>query len=36
MLVRQMREAKDLKKFKADMTNRNWLKFAQEKPYLND
>ena len=36
MLVRQMREAKDLKKFKADMTNHNWLKFAQEKPYLND
>ena len=36
MLVRQMREAKDLKKFKADMTNRNWLKFAQEKPYQND
>lgn len=36
MLVRQMRAAKDLKKFKADMTNRNWLKFAQEKPYLND
>lgn len=36
MLVRQMRATKDLKKFKADMTNRNWLKFAQEKPYLND
>ena len=36
MLVRQMREAKDLENFKADMKNRSWLKFAQEKPYLND
>lgn len=35
MLVRQMRIAKD-EPFKPDLSNRQWLKFAQDKPYLND
>lgn len=37
MLVRQIREAATLDKFKfAPISNKDWLKFAQEKPYLND
>ncbi len=35
MLVRRIRAAKD-KPFNPDLSNRQWLKFAQEKPYLND
>ena len=36
MLIDQLRKAKDLKALKFDITNKSWLMFAQQKPYLND
>lgn len=36
MLVRQIKEAKDVSHIKFDITNKAWLKFAQEKPYKNE
>lgn len=36
MLVRQIKKAQDLKKIKFDITNKHWLQFAQQMPYLND
>ncbi len=35
-VIRQIREAEDLNKVKLAITNKEWLKFAQEKPYLDD
>ena len=35
MMVEQIQQAKDLKKIKFDLSNKSWLKFAQEKPYRN-
>lgn len=34
--INQIRSSKDLKKEKLAITNKDWLRFAQEKPYLND
>ncbi len=34
--IRQIRKAEDLKKVQLAITNKEWLRFAQEKPYLND
>ena len=36
MLIDQLRHAKDRKALKFDITNKSWLMFAQQKPYLND
>ena len=30
MIVNQVKQEKDLDKFKSDLTNKNWLNFAQE------
>lgn len=35
-VLRQIREAKDLKKVKLAVKNKEWLDFAQQKPYLQD
>lgn len=34
--LRQIRHAEDLTKLKLAITNKEWLQFAQQKPYLND
>lgn len=34
--INQIRSSKDLKKVNLAITNKDWLRFAQEKPYLND
>lgn len=36
MLLRQMKTADNLTDVKFDMTNRTWLKFAQQKPYKEE
>lgn len=36
MLIRQIKEAKELDKIKFDISNKAWLNFAQQKPYKND
>lgn len=36
MLISQIKKAADLDKLKFDITNKSWLNFAQQKPYLND
>lgn len=36
MMIAQIRKAEDLKKLKFDLTNKSWLNFAQQKPYLHD
>lgn len=36
MMIDQIRNAEDLKKLKFDLTNKSWLNFAQQKPYLHD
>lgn len=36
MLIEQIKKATDLKDLKFDITNKSWLNFAQQKPYLND
>ncbi len=36
LVLRQIREAEDLKKLKLAITNKEWLQFAQEKSYLTD
>lgn len=36
MLIRQIKEAKELGKIKFDISNKAWLNFAQQKPYKND
>ena len=37
MLIRQIKQADPQKKFKFEtITNKDWLKFAQDKPYLKD
>lgn len=36
MLIEQIKKATDLKNLKFDITNKSWLRFAQQKPYLND
>lgn len=36
MLLRQMKTADNLTDVKFDMTNRTWLKFAQQKPYKDE
>ena len=35
-IAQQIKEAEDLKKVKLSITNKEWLQFAQQKPYLND
>lgn len=35
-IVQQIRAADDLKNVKLSISNKEWLKFAQEKPYLNE
>ena len=35
-VLRQIREAQDLKKVELAIRNKEWMQFAQEKPYLND
>ena len=35
MLIRQIKEAKELDKVKFDISNKSWLNFAQQKPYKN-
>lgn len=35
-IAQQIKEAEDLKKVKLAITNKEWLQFAQQKPYLND
>ena len=35
-VVRQIKAANDLKKLKLAISNKEWLQFAQTKPYLND
>lgn len=35
MLIRQIKEAKELDKVKFDISNKAWLNFAQQKPYKN-
>ena len=36
MLIRQIKEAKELDKVKFDISNKAWLNFAQQKPYKNE
>ena len=36
MLIRQIKEAKELDKVKFDISNKSWLNFAQQKPYKNE
>ena len=36
MLINQIKKAENLGKLKFDITNKSWLNFAQQKPYLND
>lgn len=36
MMVDQIRKAEDLKSLKFDLSNKSWLNFAQQKPYLHD
>lgn len=36
MMVDQIRKAEDLKNLKFDLSNKGWLNFAQQKPYLHD
>lgn len=36
MLIGQIKETKDLANFKYDISNKAWLKFAQQKPYKNE
>ena len=36
MMIAQIRKAEDLNKLKFDLTNKSWLNFAQQKPYLHD
>ena len=36
MLIKQIKEAKELDKIKFDISNKAWLNFAQQKPYKND
>lgn len=36
MLIRQIKEAKELVKVKFDISNKAWLNFAQQKPYKNE
>ena len=36
MLIRQIKEAKELGKVKYDISNKAWLNFAQQKPYKNE
>lgn len=35
-IVKQIKQTTDFKRIKLAMTNREWLDFAQKKPYLND
>lgn len=35
-VIKQIRQTEDLKKLKLAMSNKEWLNFAQTKPYLND
>jgi CRISPR-associated protein Cpf1 len=35
-LAHQIKNANDLSKVKLSITNKEWLQFAQTKPYLND
>lgn len=35
-ILEQIKEASDLEKLKLAISNKEWLRFAQEKPYLND
>ena len=35
-ILKQIKETVDLKKLKLTISNKEWLRFAQEKPYLND
>ncbi len=35
-IVQQIKAADDLKNVKLSISNKEWLKFAQEKPYLNE
>ena len=35
-MVRQIKAADDLKKVKLAISNKEWLQFAQEKPYLHE
>lgn len=36
MLIDQIKQSDDVTGLKFDLSNKNWLKFAQEKPYLDD
>ncbi len=36
MLIDQIKQSDDVASLKFDISNKNWLKFAQEKPYLDD
>ncbi len=36
MLIRQIKEAKELDKVKFDISNKAWLNFAHQKPYKNE
>ena len=36
MLIKQIKEAKELDKVKFDISNKAWLHFAQQKPYKNE
>lgn len=36
MMVRQIQQADDLNKLKFDLSNKAWLRFAQEKPYEHE
>lgn len=36
MLIDQIKQSDDVTDLKFDLSNKNWLKFAQEKPYLDD
>ena len=36
MLIDQIKQSDDVTRLKFDLSNKNWLKFAQEKPYLDD
>lgn len=36
MLIRQIKEAKELGKVKYDISNKAWLNFVQQKPYKNE
>lgn len=36
MLVRQIKETKDLSTLKFDISNKSWLRFAQTKPYIDE